>query len=162
MSSNEMEAADTEFAVRAKALLGASADELSGRVRSRLTRARYAALEAARPTPARHWRKMPASASRSRTLTSSNGTSPSCLTAPIYRRAAARRRRAPGFSPRNARPATAIMPKAASRPSTRRWLAANRSPTASIRSRPSPTTMPMRPPSSITHAAPCPTTCRAR
>jgi Protein of unknown function (DUF3619) len=56
MSSNEMEAADTEFALRAKALLGASADELSGRVRSRLTRARYAALEAARPAPARHWR----------------------------------------------------------------------------------------------------------
>ncbi len=55
MSSNEMEAADTEFALRAKALLGASADELSGRVRSRLTRARYAALEAARPAPARHW-----------------------------------------------------------------------------------------------------------
>ena len=56
MSSKEMEAADTEFALRAKALLGASADELSGRVRSRLTRARYAALEAARPAPARHWR----------------------------------------------------------------------------------------------------------
>jgi hypothetical protein len=56
MSSEEMEAADTEFALRAKALLGASADELSGRVRSRLTRARYAALEAARPAPARHWR----------------------------------------------------------------------------------------------------------
>jgi hypothetical protein len=56
MSSEELEAADTEFALRAKALLGASADELSGRVRSRLTRARYAALEAARPAPARHWR----------------------------------------------------------------------------------------------------------
>ncbi len=56
MSSKEMEAADTEFALRAKALLGASADELNGRVRSRLTRARYAALEAARPAPARHWR----------------------------------------------------------------------------------------------------------
>jgi len=56
MTRKEMEAADTEFALRAKALLGASADELSGRVRSRLTRARYAALEAARPASARHWR----------------------------------------------------------------------------------------------------------
>jgi hypothetical protein len=56
MSSNELETADTEFALRAKALLGASADELSGHVRSRLTRARYAALEAARPNAARPWR----------------------------------------------------------------------------------------------------------
>ena len=55
MSSNEMDSADTAFALRAKALLGASADELSGRVRSRLTRARYAALEAARPKAARRW-----------------------------------------------------------------------------------------------------------
>lgn len=56
MSSNELDTADTEFALRAKTLLGASADELSGQVRSRLTRARYAALEAARPAPLLQWR----------------------------------------------------------------------------------------------------------
>jgi hypothetical protein len=49
-----------------------------------------------------------------------NGISRFCRTVPICRRAAARRRRAPRFLRRSARPATATPPKAASRPIGRR------------------------------------------
>ena len=58
MTGDPTEAGNSEFEQRARALLIRSAEELPGAVRSRLTRARYAAL-AARPsqTPslARRW-----------------------------------------------------------------------------------------------------------
>jgi dihydroneopterin aldolase len=43
------ENAETEFERRTRALLEASAEELSGHVRSRLTQARHAALAVRRP-----------------------------------------------------------------------------------------------------------------
>ena len=51
--------------------------------------------------PSRRRRNRPVSASRSPKPTSSNGTSPFCPTAPICRPAAARRRKAQKYSPKN-------------------------------------------------------------
>ena len=45
MNADELDPASVEFERRARALLGRSAQELPARIRSRLTRARYAALE---------------------------------------------------------------------------------------------------------------------
>ncbi len=48
--------AEADFERRVRSLLDESADRLDGRLRSRLTRARYAALEA-RPAPTRAWNR---------------------------------------------------------------------------------------------------------